>query len=81
MPRYYFVFCNDVRHDDPDGSDLPDLRAARSLAERSIRELKADAERSGHDYSRYRFIIEDEARRPVLIVPFAGEPPGRLTAD
>jgi hypothetical protein len=45
MPQYFFIIrASDTEiEDDPHGTDLPDLGAALSYAERTIRELKMRA--------------------------------------
>jgi hypothetical protein len=70
MPQYFFIIrTSDLEtEDDPHGTDLPDLGAALSYAERTIRELQKDGE--------YRppgpmMIVMDEARHVVLILPFS----------
>ena len=41
MPRYYFVIrAKDGQYDDPSGSDLPNIEAAKAYAHRIIEELK-----------------------------------------
>ena len=57
MPRYFFTIRRPGR-DDPHGTDLPDVPAARPHAERKIREL------------RKVMIVKDEARKMVLSLPF-----------
>ena len=70
MPRYFFIIrASDAEtEDDPHGTNLPDLRAALSYAERTIRELQEEGE--------YRppgpmMIVMDEARQVVLTLPFS----------
>ena len=40
IPLYYFAVLNSDRHDDPDGTELPDDAAARTYARKVIRELQ-----------------------------------------
>jgi len=69
VPRYFFkirVSDGDF-DDDPHGTNLPSLEAALSYAERTIKELQHE---SGFDDPRLMMIVEDEAHRPVLSLPF-----------
>ena len=70
MPRYFFIIraSDAATEDDPHGTNLPDLGAALSYAERTIRELQKEGE--------YRppgptMIVMDEARQVVLTLPFS----------
>lgn len=60
MPRYYFNIktANGLIRD-PDGSDLPDLAAARLEAEKSARDLLADLLRDGAVLDGQTFEITD----------------------
>ncbi len=69
MPRYFFIIrASDAEtEEDPHGTILPDLGAALSYAELTIRELQKEGE--------YRppgpmMIVMDEARQVVLTLPF-----------
>ena len=55
---------------DPDGSDLPNLDAARAEAEVAARHLWAEAILAGRDLEVERFEITDETGRPLLTLPF-----------
>jgi uncharacterized protein DUF6894 len=70
MPQYFFIIqgSDAETEDDRHGTNLPDLGAALSYAERTIRELQKDGE--------YRppgpmMIVMDEARQVVLTLPFS----------
>jgi hypothetical protein len=70
MPQYFFIIrTSDLEtEDDPHGTNLPNLGAALSYAERTIRELQKGGE--------YRppgpmMIVTDEARQVVLTLPFS----------
>jgi hypothetical protein len=70
MPQYFFIIRTSYleTEDDLHGTNLPDLRAALSYAERTIRELQMEGE--------YRppgpmMIVMDEARQVVLTLPFS----------
>lgn len=76
MPRFYFDFHDGWQHhDDEEGCELPDLEAARAIAEQSVRELREQGRESGQSYSGCGFIIENEDREPLAVVPFDAERP------
>lgn len=61
MPRYYFhINASDGLIRDPDGTDLPDLDAARLEAEKSARHLLADLLRQGGVLDGQVFEITDD---------------------
>jgi len=72
MPRYY----RHIRHDgqviqDPEGIDLPDLEAARAEAIQGIRDILAEAVKSGaDDMVDDALVLTDEAGRVLTIIPF-----------
>ncbi|CAN7335176.1 DUF6894 family protein [Rhizobium sp. LjRoot254] len=71
MPRYFFhIRTDDVFIRDPDGSDLPDLDAARSEAGHSARDLLAALLREGEVLDGQVFEISDEAGTVLARVPF-----------
>ena len=62
MPRYYFhIRSSDGFITDPDGSDLPDLAAARKEAEKSARDLLAQVLRDGGVVDGQVFEISDDS--------------------
>ena len=71
MPRYFFsIHRGDQVEDDPDGTYLPDVAAALSFAEYTIRELR---KKSGYTYNNdpaLMMIVKDEGRQTVLSLPF-----------
>jgi hypothetical protein len=69
MPRYYFVIrAKDGSYDDPSGTDVSDLEAAKAYAHRIIEELKE----GGHpDYA--TLDVQDETRQTILSIPFRKE--------
>jgi hypothetical protein len=72
VPRYFFTIRGQDRvKDDPHGTNLPDVAAALSHAERTIRELRKE---SGYNDPALMMIVKDEARQTVLSLPFF---PGR----
>ena len=62
MPVFYLHMRDGDRLiEDPDGSDLPDIEAAREEARISARHLLADRLRAGKVVDGQRFEIVDEA--------------------
>jgi hypothetical protein len=53
-------------YDDPSGTDLSDIEAAKAYAHRLIEELKE----GGHPANYATLDVQDETRRTVLSVPF-----------
>ena len=71
MPRFFLHIRDaDGLFEDPEGSDLPDLDAARSEAEAAAREIAAEALRAGKPADGRRFEIADGAGRVLAIVRF-----------
>ena len=68
VPRYFFTIRGRDRFkDDPHGTNLPDVAAALSNAERKIRELRKE---SGYNDPTLMMIVKDEAGQTVLSLPF-----------
>ena len=68
MPRYFFTIRGRDRvKDDPHGTNLPDVAAALSNAERKIRDLRKENE---YDDPSLMMIVKDEAGQTVLSLPF-----------
>ena len=68
MPRYFVkIHKQDRVEDDPEGTYLPDVAAALSYAEYTIRELR---KKSGYDDLALMMFVKDEARQTVLSLPF-----------
>ena len=71
MPRYFFtIHRRDRVEDDADGTHLPDVAAALSYGEYTIRELR---KKSGYTYNNdpaLMMIVKDHARQTVLSLPF-----------
>ena len=71
MPRYYFhIRSHDGFIHDPDGSDLPDLAAAREEAERAARDLLANLLKGGKVLDGQVFEITDDAGKVLERLPF-----------
>jgi hypothetical protein len=75
MPRYHFVVrWPDKEQDDQSGTVLVDERAARDLANRIIRELRAG---QGYDHPKLMMIVKNTKGDMVLAVPFRKRKGGR----
>ena len=71
MPRFFLrVREGDQVTEDPDGSEFPDLRTARTEAVLASFEITAEDLRAGKTPGARRFEIRDEAGRMLLTVPF-----------
>ena len=71
MPLFYLHSRRDgVLIEDPDGSDLPDIAAAREETVAAARDLRASAIIKGIELSDRHFVVADENRENVLDVPF-----------
>jgi hypothetical protein len=68
VQRYFFtIHGRDRVEDDPDGTYLPDVAAALSYAEFTIRKLR---KKRGYNDLALMMIVTDEARQTVLSLPF-----------
>jgi hypothetical protein len=68
VQRYFFtIHGRDRVEDDPDGTYLPDVAAALSYAEFTIRKLR---KKSRYNDLALMMIVTDEARQTVLSLPF-----------
>ena len=69
MPRYFFTIHGRNRlEDDRDGTYLPDVAAALSYAEHTIRELR---KKSGYNNDlALMMFVKDQAGQTVLALPF-----------
>ena len=68
MPQYFFtIHRGDRVEDDPDGTYLPDVAAALSYAEHTIRELR---KKGGYNDLALMMIVADQSRQTVLSLPF-----------
>jgi len=69
VQRYYFTLRERDRvvEDDPDGTYLPDVEAALSYAEYTIRELR---KKIGRNDPVLMMVVQDQARQTVLCLPF-----------
>ena len=69
MPRYFFtIHRRDRVEDDPDGTHLPDVAAALSYADYTIRGLRKKS--IYEDDLSLMMIVKDQAGKTVLSLPF-----------
>jgi hypothetical protein len=81
MPLFYLhIRQGDGRIlEDPDGSDVPDINAARAEAIEGIRDLLAAAiKRGDDDVLNESIIITDNAGRELMTIPYVEALPPRL---
>ncbi len=70
MPRFYFhIRDGDTLIEDHDGSDLPDLEAARSEALAGARSILAEKVKAGEVINGRRFEIVDENGELRAVLP------------
>jgi hypothetical protein len=68
VQQYFFIISGRDRvENDPDGAYLPDVAAALSYAEATIRELR---KKTGWNDPALMMHVQDQARRTVLSLPF-----------
>jgi hypothetical protein len=79
MPRYYFHIRNadDVLLDD-EGTDLPDLNAARELALASARDLLGDGIKGGKAVVAESIVVADADGQELMSVPLEHALPDRF---
>jgi hypothetical protein len=78
LTRFYLNIRNSVFIEDPDGSELPDLAAARAFALEAARDLWAAAIIEGQDLCDDQFEIMNEAGDCLALVPFVDALPDRM---
>ncbi len=80
MARYFLhiVKLDGSRIEDPEGSDLPDLAAARREALGGARDILASVIKAGRDLADEAILITDEEGREVDLVPFSDAVPQSL---
>ena len=67
MPRYYFIIrATDGSYEDPSGTDLPGVQAAKTYAERIVQELREEGSRAAYT----ALDVQDEAHITIFSVPF-----------
>ena len=68
VPQFFFTIRGrNWVENDPDGTHLPDVAAALSYAESTIRELR---KKSGWNDPTLMMFVQDQARQTVLSLPF-----------
>ena len=70
MPRYFFHVYDDIIAEDEEGSELPNLAAARLNALRGARDLIAEQVRRGYILLSHWIYVIDEQGEKVLTVTF-----------
>lgn len=71
MPTFHFhIRVGGHLFEDPDGSDLPDLGAARAEALAAVREAVAEQIKTGEAVGGQSFEITDEAGRVLATVTY-----------
>jgi hypothetical protein len=71
MPRFYFNLFNDSDCLDEEGSEYPDLTAAKAAAIDSARSLMAEHVRGGKAVTlHHRIEIMDEGGKVLAVLPF-----------
>ena len=71
MPRYFFNIMNDVKTQDYDGVELPDLEAARGEAQKDIVEiLETHFDSLDNNWTKWSIEICDGDGVLLLVVPF-----------
>jgi hypothetical protein len=71
MPKFYFNVFNDMVVIDDEGTDLPDVQAARAQARTGAAQMIAEQIIAGKRMNvRHRIEVEDEDRCPVFTLPF-----------
>jgi hypothetical protein len=70
MARYFFHLHNDVETRDEEGVELPDLTAARRVAEHEARTIAAESVAHGRLCLGHSIEVADESGATVLVVRF-----------
>ena len=73
MPRYFFSCDGAQVFTDQDGTELPDLHAARVQAVQNAGEILKDHAESFSDYPRWRMAVSDETGRVLFRLNFSIE--------
>ncbi|WP_114951482.1 DUF6894 family protein [Sphingosinicella terrae] len=72
MPHYFFHVRNRFGYvEDEEGSELPDLEAARARAIDGVRSMLSEEARAGEIDLRGRIEVRDPAGALLLTIPFA----------
>ncbi len=72
MPRYYFVLSSkEASMDDVEGTELPDLAAARQEAEKDVEYLRQRKVSGRRCWAGWRMEVRDEGGAVLFAVPFS----------
>ncbi len=75
MPRYYIGFSNGITViDDPEGTELPDLTAARLEASEDVKHLSQDRISAGRNWVGWVLQVADESGAVLFSLPLSSEP-------
>jgi hypothetical protein len=70
MPRFYFSIADNAVLEDTEGTELPDLEAAKRHARAVALELMHHRDKMlGHPWSSWNMLIKDEQGREVFSFP------------
>lgn len=82
MPRYYFVLSNrDGLIDDVEGTELPDLAAARREAEHDVEHLRQHRVGGRRCWAGWAMQVHDDSGAVLLVVPFSRSARARRRAQ
>ena len=71
MPRYFFNLVDDMRVQDPEGTDLANLESAKGEARKDIADVKAARfDTLDGDWSHWTVEVCDHKGKLLLVVPF-----------
>jgi hypothetical protein len=70
VPRYYFHIHNDLDAEDEEGTELPDLAAAREHALKGARDLVCHDIKQGHVNLDHHIIVANASGDELLKVSF-----------
>ena len=71
MPRYYFVLCSrNGLIEDLEGTELPDLAAARCEATKDVKHLRQPRIGGRRSWAGWAVQVRDETSAVLLEVPF-----------
>jgi len=74
MPRYFFHTEDGRRFPDKEGTDLPDIGAARSAAIMVLSEVLRDNPDEFWTHERFKVTVTDEAKRTLFTIRMTLEP-------
>lgn len=74
MPRYFFHTEDGRRFPDKEGTDLPDIGAARAAAITVLSEVLRDNPEEFWRHERFKVTVTDEDQRKLFTIKLALEP-------